>query len=129
MPVQPDFEIEARIPDADDRSVPNWSDLTLVITQEGMGARRLDLTRGAGEAVADAIHGVLHPWAGMSIIDHIWAALDEAMDSLMEAEQPTKQQQGYALGLATALAYLYNPLNPNVDDVRATAVERWEQRD
>src|SRR5690348_7983022 len=64
MPVQPDFEIEARIPDADDRSVPNWSDLTLVITQEGMGARRLDLTRGAGEAVADAIHGVLHPWAG-----------------------------------------------------------------
>lgn len=127
MPVQPDFEIEAAIPDADDRSVPDWSDLTLRIKREDSHVQsQWDLTRAAGEAIIDALHGALHPWAGMSIIEHLWVRLDEAMQSLMETDKPSKQQQGYALGLATALATMYNPLDPNVDAVRETAMERYE---
>ena len=132
MPSQPDFEIEASIPDANDRSLPNWSDLTLVVTQAGGDGIqdvdwRLDLTRPAGEAIIEALHGALHPWAGRSIIEHLWEALDEAMEPLLDGDgEPTDTQRGYARGLATALAVMYNPLAPNVDDVRETAIERWE---
>lgn len=128
MPEQPDFEIEAAIPDANDRAVPNWSDLTLTIQQEGSGARRLDLTRGAGEAIVEALHGALHPWAGMSIIEHIWAALDGEIDTLKSSKTAGEWNKGMALGLATALAIMYNPVEPNVDAVREAAMERWEER-
>jgi hypothetical protein len=104
MPTQPDFEIEAAIPDANDRSVPAWSDLTLRIKREDSHVQsQWDLTRAAGEAMVEALHGALHPWAGMSIIEHIWAYLDEVMDELMVA--PTEAMKGQALGLAIALAY------------------------
>jgi hypothetical protein len=126
MPTQPDFEIEAAIPDANDRSVPAWSDLTLTMNMAGQHAHQWDLTRAAGEAIVEALHAALHPWAGMSIIEHIWAYLDEVMDELMVA--PTEAMKGQALGLAIALAYLYNPIEPNVDAVRETAMERWEDR-
>lgn len=129
MPTQPDFEIEAAIPDANDRSVPAWSDLTLTVTQEGSGSRRLDLTRGAGEAIVEALHGALHPWAGMSIIDHLWAALDDEVDNLKSGSKTVGEyNKGRANGLAQALATMYNPIEPNVDAVREAAMERWEDR-
>jgi hypothetical protein len=130
MPVQPDFEIEAAIPDGDDRSVPAWSDLTLIIERDGPPAysQRLDLTRAAGEAIVEALHGALHPWAGMSIIDHIWAALDDEIDTLKSSKTAGEWNKGRALGLAQALALMYNPIEPNVDAVRETAMERWEDR-
>ena len=129
MPRQPVFEIEASIPDANDRSLPNWSDLTLTIARSPYLHQRemLHLTRPAGEAIIEALHGALHPWAGRSIIDHLWEALDEAMEPLLDGDgEPTDTQRGYARGLATALAVMYNPLAPNVDAVRETAIERWE---
>lgn len=136
MPRQPEFAAEARIPDSLDSvrgNVPDWCDLELTVTQiedDGDTEWVMPMTRAAGEAVTDAIREVLHPWAGMSIIEHIWAALDEAMEAIMDPDEEmpvTDQQRGYALGLATSLAYLYNPIEPNVDAIREEARERWEQ--
>jgi hypothetical protein len=134
MPVQPDFSIEARIPtevELRKGAVPGWSDLTLDVIQDSSDSPnkvRVHLTRIAGEAVCEAIREVLHPWAGKSIIEHIWDELDDTMDGLMDGSGAGAEPKGIALGLATALALMYNPLDPNVDAVREEAMERWDLR-
>ena len=130
MPEQPDFNITARIPGEKDASNGNaewWSDLILEVGKIGGSNYRLDLTRPAGEAIVDALHEVLHPWAGQSIIEHIWSELVVTIDSLMTGD-PDDEERGYARGLATAIAYLYNPLDPDVDAVRSEAMERWQMQ-
>lgn len=131
MPVQPDFSIEARIPeDVDMRkgTAPDWCDLQVIVENDhAPGAKqRLNLTRPAGELLIAAVGEVLHPWAGMSIIEHIWAELDDVMDGLMTGREASAEAKGTALGLATALALMYNPVDPNVDAIREEAMERWD---
>ena len=129
MPEQPAFDIDARIPDERDYrdgEAEAWSDLILEVTNADAGERtRLDITRGAGEAIIEVLGDVLHRWAGKSIKEHIWSELVMTIDGLMSGE-PDEEERGYARGLATALAYLYNPIAPDVDAVRAEAMERWE---
>lgn len=127
----PEFEVTASIPAEDDYRKGNaerWSEVVLEISRDGNTTHRLDLTRSAGEAVIATLGDVLHRWAGKSIIDHIWEELDVTMDELMGGNYPDSEDRGYARGLATALAYMYNPINPDVEQIRADAVERWEER-
>jgi hypothetical protein len=49
------------------------------------------------------------------------------MDGLMGGTADP-DDKGYAQGLAMAIAYMYNPINPDIEQVRADAVERWEDR-
>ena len=130
MPIQPEFNIEARIPDDVEmrRGVPDWCDLIISVQHEDGAAHQIPMTRVAGELLIDVVGQTLHDWAGMSIIERIWAELDEVMDGLMDGSDAGEAAKGSALGLATALATMYNPLNPNVDAIREQAVDRWTER-
>jgi hypothetical protein len=131
MPVQPEFTITATIPedaDAGKNLSPNWSDLRVTVEPEAMAPTTLHLTRSAGELLIMQVGDVLHPWAGMSIREHIEAELDTRMDGLMDGSEATPEAKGTALGLALAIAYMYNPIDPNVDAVREEAMDRWAER-
>jgi hypothetical protein len=130
MPEHPTFQIEARTPeesDARNELCAEWAEVILSIDNGEDDPGEVDLTRAAGEAIIQVLGDVMHRWAGKSILDSIWEELDLAMDSLMDGE-PEDEERGYARGLATAIAYLYNPINPDVQQIRADAVERWEER-
>lgn len=91
--------------------------------------------------------------AGKSILDLLWEKLDAAMDDLMDVEQPSEwiadedpnprncdptgmarewetwgTLRGTARGLAEAIALITNVYEPDLDAVRAEAMERWETR-
>lgn len=130
MPKHPTFEVEAWIPserDARDGECEEWTEVILQLDSDLTEPVALDLTRAAGEAIISTLGDVMHRWAGKSIINHIWEELDLTMDELM-AKTAEPDDAGYARGLAMALAYMYNPLNPDIEQVRADAVERWESR-
>lgn len=73
---------------------------------------------------------------GQSIHELIWLSLDATVDELIEqrgSNQPGWSERipalrGKALGLATALAIVINPYAPDVDAVRAEAMERLDAR-
>lgn len=71
-------------------------------------------------------------FTGPSIRELTFQKLDEVMDRLMDArldgQDPLQADIHEAKGLATALAIFSNPYNPNIDAIRAEAVERWEAR-
>lgn len=93
-----------------------------------------------------------HSARGPSIIERLWAELDNIMDRLMSdglpGEEPYESQgydveglqhvrdvwqaygeeRGKAQGTAYALAMMTNPYKPDIEGIRATAVERWEAR-
>ncbi len=136
MPTLPDFSIEARIPDEVEsrQGVPDWCELMVHIgpaVEEDASIvmpHNLYLTRAAGELLSRTIGDVLHPWAGKSIIEHIWDDLDDVMDGLMDGSDAGEAAKGSALGLAAALARMYNPTTPNVDAIREEAMDRWTER-
>lgn len=72
--------------------------------------------------------------AGASIYELIWAELDHVMDALMQAQphgatpEEAAALRNQAIGLARALAILTNPYAPDIDAIRAQAVERWETK-
>lgn len=86
--------------------------------------------------------------AGKSILEIMWEELDEIMDRLMTDGRPEDdpaivvldtrglaaewqaygEERGQAQGVAYCLAVLINPYAVNVDNVRSTAMERWEGR-
>jgi hypothetical protein len=127
MPDQPTFEISAGIPgslDIDFQRVPQWSDLVLDFKKSGTtDAQRVHLTRNAGESVIEALHSVLHPWAGKNVQNELWAELDAVM-TLLVAGEAEPDDKGKAQGLAFALALMTNPYAPNVDGIKALALER-----
>lgn len=129
MPVQPDFDIEARIPtdqEARKSLAPVWCDLAIKVTEDGEPTRELFLTRAAGELLIDAVHEVMHPWSGITITEHIWRALDVVVAELVDGTaQDDSFAKGQALGLAHALACLRNPLDPPVDAIREEAMDRY----
>lgn len=65
--------------------------------------------------------------AGRSLLEMIEERLDDVVDRLMagEAEDTDK---GAALGLAEAIAIIKNPYYPDVDVIRAEAMERYDER-
>jgi hypothetical protein len=130
MPIHPQFEISARIPEESDARndlCADWAELILTIGSDKEEPFEVDLTRAAGEAILETVGDVLHRWAGLSIRDHLWQELDATMDGLMGGTADP-DDKGYAQGLAMAIAYMYNPINPDIEQVRADAVERWEDR-
>lgn len=76
---------------------------------------------------------------GPSILDKLWAEMDHQLGKLMaldavdfpheEAfELASTGQKGMCLGIAKCLAIMLAPYDPDVDAVRAEAMERWEAR-
>lgn len=129
MPEQPEFQIGALVPDANDGSVPQWCDLVVTVERgSNLNARhQLNLTRAAGEAIIDAIHEVIHPWSGRGMAEVAWRELDFIMARLMDGEA-ADDDKGRAQGLAYGLACMMNPFTPDVDEVRAEAMERYESQ-
>lgn len=124
MPEQPVISVDTRIPSAVESErgeVPAWCDL--IITLNG---REQYLTRAVGQSLQHSIGRTLNRWGGASIYELIWEELDAVIDALME--EPSDVLRGTALGLATAIAYLQNPLVADVDGVRMEAMERYERR-
>jgi hypothetical protein len=110
--------------------IPRWAEIRLDIERDGKMLVHY-FTRHDGEATAMALLRGMHPEAGKPISSRVWELLDEIMTGLMEDlyegdEKP--RMQGKALGLATALALLRSPVNPDVDAVRKEAKERYGAR-
>ena len=61
---------------------------------------------------------------GPSIIQLIEHELDGAV---VRAAQGERSARDVALGLATALAILYNPYNPSIDEQRQAAKLRYQE--
>jgi hypothetical protein len=78
--------------------------------------------------------------AGPSIIEKIWAELDQAViesirlkkraDSLGEGEGWTEaiEEKGRCLGIAESLAIILNPYDPDVNEVRREAMRRYRNK-
>lgn len=71
--------------------------------------------------------------AGKSLLDLLWEHLDQFMDDLMApahegGDLEQAELKGRAYGMAHAIALVTNPYHPDLDTVRADAVERWESR-
>lgn len=65
---------------------------------------------------------------GRSILEMMEDELDVVMERLMSRDGAAEDglDPGRAQGLATAIAIIRNPYRPDMDMVRAMAVERWE---
>lgn len=113
---------------------PSWCELVLEVkrTEEWPINVRVPLRRHDGELIIQVLHDVLHP--GLSTIagEHLWDALDDVVDRIQKrvtkGKDPMRRDVGQALGLATAMAIIESPLEPDVDAIRAVAMERWEIR-
>lgn len=71
-------------------------------------------------------------YAGPSLREMVFQKLDVVMDRLMDArldgQLPEQVDIYQAQAYADALAIFTNPYSPNMDAIRAEAVERWEAR-
>jgi hypothetical protein len=67
---------------------------------------------------------------GVTIIDHLWDELDAVVEGLMVIPwRPNRaHEKGKALGLAIALAYMYSPAEPNVDQIREESANRYDRK-
>lgn len=71
--------------------------------------------------------------AGKSVLDLLWERLDAFVDELMApahggGELELAERKGHAYGMAEAIALITNPYHPDIEAVRADAMERWELR-
>ena len=136
-------EVEAYLPTNADhvaQAVPAWCELVLSVKRFDDGTLkpshplnvRMPLRRHDGELIIEVLQGALHPDANKFAVEAMWAALDDVVDRLQrrvnKGKEPLKSDRGEALGLATAIALLSNPIEPDVDEVRSVAMERWEIR-
>lgn len=89
---------------------------------------------------------------GRSLLEILWEELDDIMDRLMADGKPARrgswdgpgnhdewraftqswleygEERGQAQGVAYAIAVIENPYQPSVPNVKARAVDRWEER-
>jgi len=120
--------------DGDQRSgaVPGWCELILDLSGEDGGrVRRLHLTRHDAELIIEVLVTVLHPSGGPKTVrSRLWAELDDTMEFLMDNDDPEDEDRVRAKTLAMAIAMMSNPHAdpPNIDRVKALAIERWEAR-
>lgn len=131
-------EIEAYVPTATEHdlgAVPSWCELVVKMkrtTTDYPLSTTLPLRRHDGELIATVINDVLHPDRPTSASAAIWEGLDDVVDRIQRrvgrGKDPLKADVGQAFGLAMALACIANPADPDVDAVRADAMERWEAR-
>lgn len=140
-------EVSAYIPtnmDHDAGVVPSWCELVLDVRREPMEGddpwappghshirQKWMLRRHDGELLIQVLHDVLHPNVGVGL-DHVWSMLDDAVERIQKrvskGKPPRPADQAEALTLATAIAHVAKPHDPDVDDVKATAMARFEIR-
>lgn len=131
-------DVTAYVPtckDQDAGMVPAWCELVLTVKRVG-GEFPLNMTlplrRHDGELIIEVLHQVLHPAAGGAVTDGMWADLDAVVDRIQrrieKGKDPLKRDVGEALGLATGIARMINPYDPDIDEVREVAMERYEIR-
>lgn len=67
---------------------------------------------------------------GKSVLDLLWEHLDDFVDAVQEPvnEEEADLSKGRAHGMAVAIALVTNPYDPDVDEVKAQAMERWADR-
>lgn len=136
-------EVSAWVPTAANHAAgitPQWCELVLEITRTSDDdlapawpiKQRLPLRRHDGELIIQVLHDVLHPEYPTQAGDAIWAELDAVVERIQrvvnKGKSPSKSLVGQALGLATALAIIERPLEPDVDDIRAVAMTRYAIR-
>ncbi len=138
-------EVEARIPTSSEHDagvVPTWCELVLTIKRnaepysDGPGeypiSTRMGLRRHDGELIIQVLHDVLHPNQPTHAGEALWDELDMVVDRIQarvtKGKEPRQKDVGQAQGLAMALAILDSPLEPDIEEVRAVAMERWDVR-
>lgn len=62
------------------------------------------------------------------VFERLDARVTVLMNARLDARPIPEQERHEATGLATALAIFTNPYSPDVDAIRAEAMERWEAR-
>lgn len=110
-----------------DGEAPMWAEIKLVIERDGKGLVHY-FRRHDGELLIEVLYEVLHPYAKTSIYEGMWADLDKLMDRIMTAKKPDPADRAQALGIASCLARVKNPYQPDVNAIRKEASERWEER-
>jgi hypothetical protein len=135
--------VEAEIPTATEHVagiVPSWCELLLKIQRVDDGSLKpawplnavLPLRRHDGELIIEVLNEVLHPDQTTVAGEAMWAALDEVVERIMKrrnkGKDPHPDDLGEARGIALAIAIVNNPMQPEPDDVRWAATERWNIR-
>src|SRR5690349_15754071 len=96
---------------------PQWCELVLQVKRDH-----------DGELIIEVLTQVLRPDAHRNAAEAIWDELDTVVERIQRridrGKDPMRADVGQALGLATALAAIDNPLDPDVDEVRGVAMER-----
>ncbi len=138
-------EVEARIPTHAEQIkgiVPEWCELILEVKREpDMDAdislrdsinTRMHLRRHDGELIGQVIADVLHPETDRLARESIWDELDKVVDRIQRrvdrGAAPMKTDVGMARGLSLALALLDSTREPDVDEVKGVAMERYAIR-
>lgn len=71
---------------------------------------------------------VLSGGGGSTAQDRLWKELVLCINLLKGAKKGDAEVSGFARGLATALAHIRSPLQPNVDAIRKEAMEMWRKQ-
>lgn len=128
----PNYIIDAYEADAD---APDWSDIVVDIQGDTTDDTTwLPLTAGQAEELRAALDHELRLRHGPSILDNLWASLDDLTARLMTGMrdgEPMDDDEQVATryraeGIAWSLAMMINPGQPNLDDIRETAMERYD---
>lgn len=109
---------------------PLWAEIRLVLDESGHKLS-VDMTRHDGELIIEVLWSVLHPNDNrQSPVQRLWTELDDVMDFLMDVDEPEPEDKARAKALALSIALISQPWaeEPDIDSVRAEAVERWEER-
>lgn len=87
-----------------------------------MEARLMAANKAAGRPASTA---------GPSILEMMWEELDSIVDRLCEEGAAAEDglDSGRAQGMAHAIAIVEQPYQPNIEDVRARAMERRAARE
>lgn len=132
--------VEAEVPTVTEHTagiVPPWCELRLKIRREQDDATDfplnidIPLRRHDGELIIEVLHDVLHNRTGVAG-EAIWNELDVVVERIMKRRQkgkdPRPEDLAEAMGISKALAFLASPMQPELDDIKWAATERWNIR-
>lgn len=118
-------------------NVPPWCEILLSIKRLDDGSltpawpinTRLPLRRHDGELIIQVLWDVLHPTRHGLVSNSLWEDLDMCMEKIQKRVRKGKEPDpiwvGRAQGLAKAIAVGDHAMEPDVDDVKATAYARY----